>query len=144
MSFQPDPRWYTGPGHERIEHAARCYAAFKNSRDELLLDDVIDLSHAAAAEATDDRGLGAAHYLLGTAYRARSEITGSLDDVTWALRSLRQSLDEDPAWDRCERLLHLSTLLLSVVEMLTPGEDIAIQHLDLIDDWLAEAEKSAA
>lgn len=140
MSFQPDPRWYTSLGYERIEHAARCYAAFQYSRDEVLLDDAIDLSRASAAETTDDRGLGAAHYLLGTAYRTRSEITGSLDDMTWALRSLRQSLDEDPAWDRYERLLHLSTLLLSVVEMLNPDDDMAIQHLDLIDDWLAEAE----
>jgi predicted alpha/beta hydrolase len=52
---------------------------------------------------------------------------------------MRQATEEDPTQDRGYRLNMLSNALLKAVELLSPGEDPARQHLDLIDGWLAEA-----
>jgi alpha-beta hydrolase superfamily lysophospholipase len=103
------------------------------------VDEVIELAKSAAAAAVKPAGLSAAHFLVGQAYRARYDARGSLDDLTWSLRAMRQAVEEDPGQDRGMRRFLLANSLLEVVEMLEPGEAPASDHLKLIVGWLREA-----
>ena len=139
MMFELERRWFKGLGFEKVEHAAVCYNSYRRSHDNQALQDIIDLCHSAQSDALGAPGLSAAHFLLGEGYLLRFEATGSLDDLTWALRAMRQATEEDPTQDRGHRLQTLASTLITAVEILQPGEEPARQHLDLADGWLAEA-----
>jgi len=131
--------WFTPAGHQTYTRARVRFLEFKLGASRSQLDEVIKLAESAAAAAVKPSGLSAAHFLLGQAYRARYDAYNSLDDLTWALRAMRQAVEEDPRQDRGRRLFVLSNSLLDVVEMLKPGEQPAAEHLKLIEQWLREA-----
>jgi hypothetical protein len=134
-----DQRWFTGLGYQKCQHAIECFAQFGRDRDVSLLDDVIALTASADSDAVSPSGLSASHFLRGEAYRVRYDENGSLDDLTWALRAMRQATEEDPEQDRGYRLRILADTLLLVVEQLEPGESLAAVHLNLAEKWLREA-----
>jgi hypothetical protein len=103
------------------------------------VDEAIELARSAAAATVRPAGLSAAHFRMGQAYRARYDARGSLDDLTWSLRAMRQAVEEDPGQDRGSRLYLLANTLLEVVEILKPGEEPAADHLKLVEQWLREA-----
>lgn len=137
--MQLEAGWFRGTGYAKVEHALQCWRTYAFTHDPQLLDDVIALTESAQAEAATPAGLSATHFLHGRALRRRYDLTGSLDDLTWALRAMRQATEEDPAQDRADRLELLGGSLLVAIELLEPGEDPAPAHLALAEGWLREA-----
>jgi hypothetical protein len=134
-----DRAWFTGLGYEKCVHAGTCLAQFGRDGDVTLLDDVVALTTSADSEAVAPAGLSASHFLRGTALRARYDVHGSLDDLQWALRAMRQATEEDPRQDRGYRLQLLAETLLIVIERLAPGEAPVASHLQLAEQWIREA-----
>lgn len=134
-----DRSWFTGLGYEKVEHAGKCFSSYAQTGDRQMLEDVIALTASAQSEAITPSGLSATHFLHGEALRVRYDLTGSLDDLQWALRAMRQATEEDPSEDRAYRLRLLGETLLIVIEMLEPGESLVESHLELAEQWLTEA-----
>lgn len=144
--MNPEEKWFTGSGYRYYIRARLRFLEFGLGASVKQADEVIELTRAAAAAAVELPkrsgkwpGRSAAHFLMGQAYRARYDAHGSLDDLTWSLRAIRQAIEEDPGQDRGRRLYLLANSLLDVVEMLKPGERPAAEHMKLIEQWLQEA-----
>jgi len=142
----PEEKWFTGDGYRYYIRARLRFLEFRLGASVTQADEVIELTREAAAAAVElpraSRkwpGRSAAHSLMGQAYRARYDAYGSLDDLTWALRAMRQATEEDPGQDRGRRLYLLANWLLNAVEILKPGEEPAAEHMKLIEQWLQEA-----
>ena len=124
-----EEKWFTGNGYRYQILAEQRFREIRLGASVRHADEIIELTRAAAAEAVElPKGSGkwpgrsVAHSLMAQAYRARYDAHGSLDDLTWSLRAMRQATEEDPGQERGPRLYLLANWLLSVVEMLQPGE----------------------
>lgn len=131
--------WFTADGYRNYIRAKVRFLEVRLGASVSQVDEVIELARSAAAATVRSAGLSAAHFLMGQAYRARYDSRGSLDDLTWSLRAMRQAVEEDPGQDRGSRLYLLANSLLEAVEILEPGEEPAADHLKLVEQWLREA-----
>lgn len=115
---------------------------FQDTRNPSLLFEAIDLlrqtvEEPATAEANTD-----ARFMLGQALRMRYEVFGSYTDLEWALRHMRQAVEEAPNDPlRGSRMQELAELLLAAVMRMEPDEapDLVRSHLDYADSLLTKS-----
>lgn len=140
MIVDLETQWFTGSGYSQCADALRLLQNYGRDHNPAALDQVIALMKSAEPAAVTRAGRAFCDFHLGQAYYARYGVTGSLDDLTWGLRRMRQAVEEDsPGHNRGDRLRLLSEALIAAVERLGPGEPLALQHLALAEKWVREA-----
>jgi tetratricopeptide (TPR) repeat protein len=140
MIVDLETHWFTGPGYSQCANALRLLQNYGRERNPAAFDEVMALLKSAEPAAVTRAGRAFCHFHLGQAYYAKYGVTGSLDDLTWGLRRMREAVEEDnPGHNRGDRLRLLSEALITAVEILRPGEQPAREHLVLAEKWLREA-----